>query len=62
MWFWDPIFNSDMYGHNLWIADVWTLMQTMLSWDIVKGGLAFCLGLGIALFAVATVRRAFGGE
>lgn len=59
---WDAIFNSDMYGHNQYIYDVWTLLLASLNWDIVKGGLVFTLGLGIALFAVATVRRAFGGE
>ncbi len=63
-----PDFLADLFKHQggpfdpyTWNSDVYTLMMTVLNWDIVKGGLAFTLGLGIALYAVLKIRQAFGG-
>ena len=52
---------SNPYALNEWIGDLWQLVYNMLSWDIVKGGLTFILGVGIALYAVLKIRQAFGG-
>ncbi len=52
--------GEDMFGKNLMLNSVFDLMGAILTWDIVKGGLAFVLGLGIALFAVNRIRQAFG--
>jgi hypothetical protein len=52
--------GEDMFGHNLMLNAVFDLMAALLSWDIVKGGLVFILGLGIALLAVNRIRQGFG--
>ena len=53
--------TSPPFEPNYWTSDLFNLMFNILNWDIVKGGLAFTLGLGIALFAVMKIRQAFGG-
>jgi hypothetical protein len=48
-------------GVNAYMNDTFLLIYNFLGWDIVKGSLAFTLGLGIALFAVQRIREAFNG-
>ncbi len=57
----DGLFATCPFCTNPWVTDLFTLMYTILSWDIVKGGLVFMLGVGIALYAVLRIRQAFGG-
>jgi hypothetical protein len=54
------VFPYNMYGQSEYIWRTFELMAQILSWDIVKGGLSFVLGTGIALFAVRKIREAFG--
>jgi hypothetical protein len=56
------LFHGNPFVVNPWVADLYQLVYNILGWDIVKGGLAFTLGLGIALYAVLKIRGAFGGE
>ena len=53
--------NPNPYDNNPWTMDLWQLVYNFLAWDVVKGSLVFILGLGIALWGVSTIRRAFGG-
>jgi hypothetical protein len=55
------LFHGNPFVYNPWSVDLQTLIYNILNWDIVKGGLAFTLGLGIALYAVLKIRGAFGG-
>ena len=53
------VFNDNFFFS--WISSVFQMVFDFLSWDIIKGGLAFTLGLGIALYAVMRIKNAFGG-
>ena len=55
------LFHGNPLVVNPWLSDTFQLIYNILNWDIVKGGLAFTLGLGIALYAVLKIRGAFGG-
>jgi ABC-type Fe3+ transport system permease subunit len=64
-----PDFISDLFRSNsiygwehTWRDPLWQLVYNTLNWDILRGGLTFVVGLGIAYFAVQRIRRAFGGE
>jgi hypothetical protein len=54
------VFPPDYAGNNPALADLFTLLNSILAWDIVKGGLVFMLAVSAALYAVGKIQRAFG--
>jgi hypothetical protein len=47
------------YDPSYYTQDLYLLITTLLSWDIVKGGLVFFLALMIGGYVVQRVRQGF---